>query len=94
MAKFYGQVSSNPTQTTVTRRTTEHIKTNATRRGTEYIKTSAQSFDGSIQTKLWYNDGKLMVELSFCEGSGCDGDRLFRGEFKHLIEKFGGKING
>jgi hypothetical protein len=82
MAKFYGQVSSNSSQT------------NATRQGTEYIKTSAQSYDGSIQTKLWYSDGKLMVELSFCGNSGADGDRLFIGEFRHLVEKFGGKIDG
>ena len=72
MSKFYGQVEGMSS-------------TVATRRGGKFIKTSAQSYDGSIQTRLEYNDSdNLMVEMSMCDGTGFYGDRVFRGKFEDL----------
>lgn len=81
MSKFYGQVEGQ-------------ASTVATRRGGRDIKVSAQSWDGSLQTRLYYEDDKLMVDLSFCEGSGVYGDRLYRGPFTEFVKKLGGRIDG
>lgn len=72
MSKFYGQVEGMSS-------------TVATRRGGKFIKTSAQSYDGSIQTKLEYDDqNNLIAEISMCEGTGFYGDRVYRGTFDNL----------
>jgi hypothetical protein len=72
MSKFYGQVEGMSS-------------TMATRRGGKFIKTSAQSYNGSIQTRLEYDDSdNLIVEMSMCEGTGFYGDRVFRGRFVDL----------
>ena len=72
MSKFYGQVEGMSSTT-------------ATRRGGKFIKTSAQSYDGSIQTRLEYDDqDNLMVEITMCESTGFYGDRVFRGTFEDL----------
>ena len=72
MSKFYGQVEGMSS-------------TVATRRGGKFIKTSAQSYDGSIQTRLEYDDqDNLMVEITMCEGTGFYGNRVFRGTFEDL----------
>ena len=72
MSKFYGQVEGMSS-------------TVATRRGGKFIKTSAQSYDGSIQTRLEYDDqDNLMVEITMCDGTGFYGDRVFRGTFEDL----------
>ena len=72
MSKFYGQVEGMSS-------------TVATRRGGKFIKTSAQSYDGSIQTRLEYDDqDNLIVEMSMCEGTGFCGYRVYRGTFASL----------
>ena len=72
MSKFYGQVEGMSS-------------TAATRRGGKFIKTSAQSYDGSIQTRLEYDDqNNLIAEISMCEGTGFYGDRVFKGKFDDL----------
>lgn len=80
MSKFYGQVSGQ-------------AETTATRRGSKDIKVSAQSWDGSIQTRLYYNDkDELMVDLTYSDGSDFYGYRLFYGTFKELLKKFGVEV--
>ena len=72
MSKFYGQVEGMSS-------------TIATRRGGKFIKTSAQSYDGSMQTRLEYDDqDNLIVEITMCDGTGFYGDRVFRGTFEDL----------
>lgn len=72
MSKFYGQVEGMSS-------------TIATRRGGKFIKTSAQSYDGSIQTRLEYDEqDNLTAEISMCDGTGFYGDRVFRGTFEDL----------
>lgn len=60
----------------------------ATRGGHSMIKTSAQSWDGSIQTELTYEEDTLMVRVSVSEGSSIYGKTIFYGTFKDFIEKF------
>ena len=81
MSKFYGTVVGQ-------------AKTEATRRGSDRtgIRASVQSWDGSLVSKLNYNhEGKLIIDLSWSEGSSCYGDeRLFKGtidELKNLLKK-------
>ena len=58
MAKFYGTVKGR-------------AATAATREGSSEsgIRASAQSYDGSVVTKLSYNGETLMVELGLIDGS-------------------------
>ena len=74
MSKFYGSVQGN--------------RGAATRGGHSMIKTSAQSWDGSIQTELTYEEDTLMVRVSVSEGSSIYGKTIFYGTFKDFIEKF------
>lgn len=78
MSSFYGQVFGAG-------------KTPATRRGYNSIEVSAQSWNGSVQTRLWYSeDGTLMVDLSIAEGSSASGYRVFSGtmeEFRNIFKK-------
>ena len=74
MAKFYGQVNGG--------------RGTATRTGHRNIRTSAQSYDGSIQTELTYNDeGKLMVDVSTDDYSTSYGRRIFYGTFEEFVAK-------
>lgn len=76
MSKFYGVVMGDMSQT------------NATRRGSNHIKTSAQSFNGSVQTELSYDsDGRLIVTVSVCEGTGYSGIIIFCGTFDEFKRK-------
>jgi hypothetical protein len=74
MAKFYGQVGGN--------------RGVATRTGSSNIKTAAQSYDGSIITKLSYNsENKLMVEICADDYSTSYGVRVFYGTYEEFINK-------
>jgi len=77
MAKFYGQVTGH--------------RSTATRTGTcnSGMKVSAQAWDGSVITRLWYNDkDELMVSIETSPYSeGWSGDRtLFSGKFDDLYK--------
>ena len=68
MAKFYGTVQGN--------------RGMVTRIGTQDIKASAQSWDGSVIMRLWYNaNNELMVNLSVNEGSSNSGYTKFHNTF-------------
>lgn len=76
MSKFYGQVFGMSS-------------TSASRRGGSDIKVSAQSYDGSVITKLYYNDaGKLMVEIETDKDSDSSGDTKFKGTFEEFNKLF------
>ena len=75
MSKFYGTVDGAS-------------QTCATRRGHDHIHVAAQSYDGSIITRLSYNhDGDLMVTLEHNEGSSTYGRTIFRGTVDELLKK-------
>ena len=74
MAAFFGQVNGG--------------RGTATRIGHRNIRTSAQSYDGSIQTELTYNDeGKLMVDVRTDDYSTSYGRRIFYGTFEEFVAK-------
>lgn len=79
MSKFYGTVSGG-------------ARTEATRRGFDSIKVSAQSWDGSLITRMHYGQaGKLRVELSVYDGSSsCYGTTIFDGTLDELKAKLRG----
>lgn len=75
MSKFYGTVIGS-------------ADTAATRRGSDSIKVAAQSWDGSIITKLRYNkNGDLMVQIEHAEGSETIGRTIFDGTINEYINK-------
>lgn len=63
-------------------------RTSATKRGSKYIKTSTQSYNGSVITRMYYNEeDKLMVEIETTETSNsCYGENRYRGTFNQLEE--------
>lgn len=66
--------------------------TPATRRGYRDIKVSAQSWDGSVITRLHYNsEDKLIVDLQVSEGSDTSGYTIFYGTIDELKEKMKGE---
>lgn len=72
MSKFYGQVFGAS-------------DTPATRRGHQNITVSAQSWDGSVQTSLWYNnDNDLCVSLGISDTSSSNGYSYFNGTLSEL----------
>lgn len=76
MSKFYGTVIGA-------------ASTDATRRGHSDIKVSAQSWDGSVITRLWYNtNGDLMVDLEHSDGSSTYGRTLFSGTMDEFLKVF------
>lgn len=79
MARFYGQTEGR-------------AQTNATRVGDRYIRTSAQSWDGSVITRLNYSDdGLLMVQINIANSSSTydgDGNPYFYGTLDDLRECF------
>ena len=73
MSTFYGQV--------------EGMRGAATRCGSRdsHIFASLQSYDGSVQTELYYdNDGALSIQVYTAEGSRKYGRTIFRG----TVEEF------
>ena len=77
MAKFYAQAQGN--------RGLVHCM------GSEAsgIWTSAQSYDGSVITRLWYDSaGNLMVQIQTNDSSStCGQETLFSGSFLELKER-------
>ena len=65
MSTFYGTIEGQS-------------KTNATRRGFKDIKVSAQSWEGSLITRLYYKDNVLMCELEHSKGSDTQGDIIYK----------------
>lgn len=82
MSAFYGTVIGDRQQT------------DATRRGFKSIVAAAQSYDGSIISKLWYEEGTLMLRLSYCEDSGTCGDTLYDGPLAEFVRNLGGHHEG
>ena len=75
MSKFYGTVVGM-------------AKTDATRRGGRDIRVCAQSWDGSLVTRLSYNDkDELCVELQYHESSNTFGKTVFKGTMDELLKK-------
>jgi hypothetical protein len=73
MSKFYGTVSGG-------------AKTEATRRGFDSIRVSAQSWDGSLITRMRYGqEDQLLVQLDRYNGSSsCYGKTIFTGTLDEL----------
>lgn len=74
MSAFYGTVEGS-------------AQTIATRRGYDQIKVSAQSWKGSIITRLYYSNDDLFVDLQTSEGSSAKGYTLFHGTLAELKSK-------
>lgn len=76
MANFYATINADLS------------RTSATRRGSKYIITSTQSYNGSIITRMYYNEqDKLMIEIETTETSNsCYGENRYRGTFNQLEE--------
>lgn len=78
MSKFSGQVQGS-------------AQTPASRRGTNDIEVSAQSWDGSVITRLHYdNENRLIVELFIGDGSSFCGQSYFYGTIEELKNKLKG----
>lgn len=74
MANFYGTVRG-------------YARTVATRTGHSGITTSAQSYKGSVITRLSYDgNGNLVVEVEASNGSATSGRPMFRGTFEEFKE--------
>ena len=67
-------------------------ETCATRRGSDYIRAAAQSWNGSVVTRLRYDDNDvLMIDISLSNGSDCYGSSSlpsFYGTLDDLKEMF------
>ena len=76
MANFYATINADLSRTL------------ATRRGSKYITTSTQSYNGSIITRMYYNEqDKLMIEIETTETSNsCYGENRYCGTFNQLEE--------
>lgn len=76
MSVFYGQVSGQ-------------AETTASRRGSyeSGIRVSAQSWDGSLITKMYYEGDDLMVAIEVSDGSAMHGITVFEGKFDDFVEK-------
>ncbi len=75
MSKFYGQTwTEDRTSSTA-----------ATRCGHRSINASAQSYDGSIITRLEYDKaGALVVTIDVASGSRTHGETVYRGPLDQL----------
>lgn len=75
MSVFYGQV-------------TGQASTTASRRGSvnSGLRVSAQSWEGSVITKLTQVDGKTMVEIQISDESSTTGRQYFYGSIDQLKE--------
>jgi hypothetical protein len=79
MSAFYGCVQGN--------------RGAATRGGSRAsgFKSTAQSYDGSVITRLSYNnEDELMVTIEVSEGSSPYGTTIFTGTFDEYINKLNG----
>ena len=74
MSKFYGTVIGQ-------------ADTPATRRGSRDIRVAAQSYDGSLVTRLTYEHDELCVELEYHESSNTWGKTVFKGTMDELLRK-------
>ena len=74
MSAFYGQVFGN-------------ADTSASRRGYTDIRVSAQSWNGSLITRLYYIQDVLHVDLYASSGSDSSGHTVFSGTFEELLER-------
>ena len=76
MSRFYGQVEGLG-------------KTTASRRGGDHIKASVQSWNGSVITRMHYDDDeKLILEISVCkDDSSFHGQSVFYGTIEELMDK-------
>ena len=74
MSKLYGQVDGS-------------AKTIASRRGNNEIKVSAQSWEGSVITRLFYDGDDLKVEISMSDESSFYGYTYFTGTLDELRKK-------
>ena len=77
MSAFYGQVIGN-------------AKTTASRRGHHDIKVTAQSWNGSVITRLYYNGDELMCDLEIADGSSANGYTVFNGTLEELKNRLEG----
>lgn len=75
MSKFYGTVHGDASQT------------DGTRRGFRSIQVAAQSWHGSVITRMHYRDNNLMVGLELADDSSTFGQSLFYGTFQELKDK-------
>ena len=74
MAAFFGQVNGG--------------RGTATRIGHRSIRTSAQSYNGSVQTELTYNnEDKLMIRVDTSDCSSYYGSTVFYGTFEEFVSK-------
>lgn len=65
--------------------------TPATRRGYHDIKVAAQSWNGSVITRLHYNkEDELIVDLQVSDGSDTSGRTIFYGTLDELKERLKG----
>lgn len=65
MSKFYGQVQGQ-------------AQSIASRRGSQYIRVSAQSWDGSVITRMVYDDDDVLkVQIEIDDGSSMYGQSYF-----------------
>ena len=75
MSAFYGTVVGS-------------ANTAATRRGFKDIKVAAQSWDGSVITRLHYNnEDELIVDLQISDGSDTTGKTIFYGTISELKKR-------
>lgn len=75
MSKFYGTVMGS-------------ANTPATRRGSRSIKVAAQSWSGSVVTRLHYNEkDELIIDLQLSDGSDTSGYTVFYGTMDQLRNK-------
>ena len=65
-------------------------QTPATRRGHNEIKVAAQSWNGSVSTRLYYEGDELMVDLQIAEGSSVYGYTVFNGTLDELKSRLEG----
>ena len=77
MATFFGQVRGR-------------AESYGTRLGTKTsgIESSVQSWEGSIITKMYYNEkNELMVNIETADGSNFCGQTIFNGTFEEYKKK-------
>ena len=76
MSKFYGMIQGN-----------RGVATRGGSKNSGYMA-SCQSYDGSVITRMWYDDNdKLVVSLEVSDGSHSFGDTIFRGSIEELRKK-------
>ena len=77
MSAFYGTVIGS-------------AQTAGTRRGHRDIQAAAQSWNGSVITRLYYDGDTLMCNLQIAEGSSIYGHTVIIGTLEELRKKLEG----